>query len=79
MYKVAMLKGIAFVIIYYTIGLLLSALAYWTYGQSYVHAPGLYHIMLFLTFAGGVLLMIVALVKHFTASSSSNDYHDRKK
>ena len=64
------LKGILYVITYYIVGLGLAGLSYNIIGHPYAHAPGLHHLILLMTFAGGILWTIGAALKHFTIASS---------
>ncbi|NBP67138.1 MAG: hypothetical protein EBU52_00175 [Cytophagia bacterium] len=59
-------KGFLKSILYYSIGLVLAGLSYWILGHPYIHAPGLHHIIILLTFIGGLLWLIVATTQYFT-------------
>lgn len=58
------LKGVFYTILYYASGLGLAALSYAIVGHPYIHAPGLHHIVLFLTFAGGFIFTLLLTVKY---------------
>jgi hypothetical protein len=65
-------KGLLKSILYYSIGLVLSGLSYSIVGHSYIHALGLHHIIIFLTFNGGFLWLIVAAIQYFTGQRTEN-------
>jgi hypothetical protein len=51
--------------LYYLIGLGLAALSYATMGHPYIHAPGLHHLIILITFAGGFLYLVLATVQYY--------------
>ena len=70
--RVSMNKGLLKSILYYSIGLALAGLSYSTVGHSYIHGPGLHHIIILLTFIGGFLWLIVAATQYFTGQRTEN-------
>ncbi|NEU08179.1 hypothetical protein GZH53_07635 [Flavihumibacter sp. R14] len=52
-------------ILYYVIGLGLAGLSYLTVGHEYIHAPGLHHVIIFLTFIGGFLWLAGVTIRYF--------------
>src|SRR6187549_1337495 len=65
-------KGFLKSILYYSIGLGLAGLSYSIVGQPYIHAPGLHHIIILLTFIGGFLWLIGAAIQYFTGQRTEN-------
>ena len=63
--KSPFLKGVVYAILYYASGLGLAALVYAIVGHPYIHAPGLHHWLIFLTFGGGFIWTLAASVKYF--------------
>jgi hypothetical protein len=66
------MKGVFKSFIYYSIGLGLAGLSYLTIGQGYIHAPGLHHIIILLTFLGGILWLIGAVGQYFSKERTEN-------
>lgn len=64
-------KGVLFTLIYYAAGLGLAALAYAVVGHPYIHAPGLHHWLIFLTFAGSFTWTLAALVKYISGTRTA--------
>jgi hypothetical protein len=64
-------QGLLKSILYYTIGFTLAWVSYLIIGPSY-HAPGLYHLIIFLTFLGGFFWLITATRKYFLGARSQN-------
>lgn len=67
----AFLRGSMYVIAFYGVGCVLAALSYSIIGHGYVHGPGLHHIILFFTVAGGFCWTLVAGVKALSGRASS--------
>jgi hypothetical protein len=65
-------KGFLKSILFYLIGLGLAGLSYLAIGHEYIHAPGLHHIIIFLTFFAGFLWLIVAAILYFTGQRTEN-------
>lgn len=59
-------KGFLKSILYYSIGLGLAGISYSIVGHPYIHAPALHHILILLTFIGGVLWLVGAAIQYFT-------------
>jgi hypothetical protein len=64
------LKGVGHAVIYYLIGFLLAAAAYLTFGYRYVHAPGMHHMIILFTFAGGFFWGMGAVYNHIVVARS---------
>jgi hypothetical protein len=60
-----MKKGILNALTYYIVGLVVTILAYFTFDNSYPHAPSVYHLVAFFTLLGGVLWTVVVIVQFF--------------
>ncbi|WP_299159653.1 hypothetical protein [uncultured Tenacibaculum sp.] len=56
-----MKKGFLHTITFYGIGFSLSGVAYKVFGHPYIHAPGIHHIIMFLTFLSGIVLLSIDL------------------
>jgi hypothetical protein len=65
-------KGVLKSILYYIIGLGLAGLSYLTIGHEYIHAPGLHHAIVLLTFFAGFLWLLVAVIQYFTGQRTEN-------
>jgi hypothetical protein len=65
-------KGFLKALIYYLGGLGFSGLSYSIVGHPYIHAPGLHHIIILLTFIGGFLWLVVAAIQYFTRQRTEN-------
>jgi hypothetical protein len=59
-------KGVFYVFIYYVGGMAAAGVAYLVVGHPYIHAPGLYHWIIALTFLGGAIWMLAAAVSYLT-------------
>ena len=70
-YKKPFLTGVLYVIAFYSAGCGLAGLSYITVGHEYIHGPGLYHIILLFTFAGGACWTILAGLKMLTVHRSA--------
>lgn len=66
-----MTKGIVYTSIYYASGLSAAGLSYLIIGHPYIHAPGVHHIILFLTFIGGAAWLILAAIRYLIVKRSS--------
>ena len=58
----AMIKGIRKALIYYAIGFSLAGLVYLIFGHPYIHAPGLHHIVMFLTLIIGAIWALAEFI-----------------
>jgi hypothetical protein len=56
-------KGLIKAAIYYAVAFFLTWLVYQIVGHTYIHGPGLHHILGFLALAGGAIWMIVGIVR----------------
>ena len=65
-------KGFLKLILYYSIGLGLAGLSYSIVGHPYIHAPGLHHIIILLTFIGGFLWLSVTGIQYFIGQRTEN-------
>lgn len=65
MKKNSFLRGISLAVAYYLVAALIAYASYKFFGHGYVHAPGVHHIILFLSWLGGVLWTLISLVKRF--------------
>jgi hypothetical protein len=65
-------KGFLKTVLYYLAGLGLAGISYLTVGHDYIHAPGLHHIIILLTFIFGFLWLIVATTLYFTGKRTEN-------
>lgn len=65
MEKNSFLRGVSFTIAYYLVAAFIAYLSYHFTGQSYVHAPGVHHIILFLSWLGGAFWTLFSLFKRF--------------
>lgn len=65
-----MKKGIINTIIYYCVGLLVTALSYLIFDHSYAHGPSLYHVAALLTFFVGVFWTAGVVLKFVFRESS---------
>jgi hypothetical protein len=65
-------KGFLKAILYYTVGLGLAGISYLTVGHEYIHAPGLHHIIILLTFFGGFLWLTVSTIQFFIGQRTEN-------
>lgn len=60
-----MKKGILKPLLLYAIGFTLAGISYKTIGHSYIHAPGVHHLILFLTIATGLIWNILSMGTFF--------------
>lgn len=51
--------------LYYLTGIGLAAISYFTVEHEYIHAPALHHFIILITFTGGFLYLILAVVQYF--------------
>lgn len=70
--KQSFLRGVTYALLYYAAGFVLAGIAYFIFGQPYAHAPGAHHVVLGVTFAGGVIMTFGALMRYFFRGSSPN-------
>lgn len=63
-----LLKGIHYTLIYLAAGLGLAALSYAVVGHPYIHAPGVHHWLIFLTFTGSLVWAIAAVVRYISGT-----------
>ena len=61
-------KGMLYTLLYYISGLALAGLSYLIVGHPYIHAPGLHHWLIFLTFLGGFIWALAATVNYLTGT-----------
>jgi hypothetical protein len=64
------LRGTGDVLLFYIIGLFLAALSYFIAGHEYAHAPALYHFVILLTFAIGLIWAIGSILKYIIGSAT---------
>lgn len=57
-----MIKGIRKALIYYAIGFSLAGLVYLIFGHPYIHAPGLHHIVMFITLIIGAIWALAEFI-----------------
>ena len=60
-----MKKGILKTLLFYGIGFGIAGIAYAIIGNPYIHAPGIHHLILFLTLIIGVIWTLISLVIYF--------------
>lgn len=65
-------KGVLKALGYYVAGLVLACTSYLIVGYEYAHAPGLHHILVFLTFVGGLVWMIAAIARYASGYRSKS-------
>ncbi len=65
-------KGFLKSILYYSIGLGLAGISYAIVGHPYIHAPALHHIIILLTFIGGLLCLVVSAIQYITGQRTVN-------
>ncbi|MFK5880429.1 MAG: hypothetical protein QM478_13145 [Flavobacteriaceae bacterium] len=57
--------GILQTLAFYIFGLVAAWFIYMIFGNPYIHAPGIHHITIFLTFLIGFIWMIISLLLFF--------------
>jgi len=65
-------RGVLRSIVYYLAGLGLTALSYLMVDNTYAHGPSLYHMVILLTFLGGVGWLIFAAVRYIFVKRSKD-------
>lgn len=60
-----MKNGILKTLLYYGIGFGIGGIAFLNVKKHYAHAPGLHHLIMFLTMVIGIVWTLVALVMYF--------------
>jgi hypothetical protein len=65
-----MKKGILYAFLIYIVGFGIAGLVFLIFGHPYIHAPGLHHIIIFLTFITGVIVLIAAILAYFLKKKS---------
>lgn len=56
-------KGLIRAVIYYAVAFSLTWLTYQIWGHTYIHGPGLHHLIGFLALVGGAIWIIVGVIK----------------
>ncbi len=69
--KKTFLSGVLYALVFYAAGFLLAGISYLVFGHFYIHAPGIHHVILVVTFAGGVCWIIGAGIKALIGPPSS--------
>jgi hypothetical protein len=73
-------KGFLKAVLYYLAGLGLAGINYLTVGHEYIHAPGLHHIIIFLTFIGGIFMALncncIILYRAANRKFERNNFHE---
>ncbi|WP_034894732.1 hypothetical protein [Gillisia sp. Hel_I_29] len=67
-----MKKGILKTLLFYVIGFGLAGIAYLIIGNPYIHAPGIHHLILFLTLVVGLIWMLISLGKFIFQKKTLN-------
>ncbi len=57
------LSGVLYALVFYAAGFSLAGISYLVFGHPYIHAPGIHHVILAVTFAGGLCWIIGAAIK----------------
>ncbi len=57
------LSGVLYALVFYAAGFFLAGISYLVFGHPYIHAPGIHHVILAVTFAGGLCWIIGAAIK----------------
>ncbi|SEB48561.1 hypothetical protein SAMN04489761_0989 [Tenacibaculum sp. MAR_2009_124] len=60
-----MKSGILKTLKLYGIGFGLAEISYLTIGHPYIHAPGMHHLILFLTLVSGLIWTFISLIKFY--------------
>lgn len=56
-------KGLIRAIVYYAVAFSLTWLTYLIFGHSYIHGPGLHHLIGFLAWVGGAIWIVIGLIR----------------